>query len=517
MRVWIYTELMFYVQQVLLMSDNFLWRRFCDLWYTADELNFTLDVSRIGFTDEYLDQMSSVVELAITSMHLLEAGTIANRDENRMVGHYWLRDPDRAPTDEIRSNISETLSRLKVFAEAIHHGTIQGAGGPFKQMIHVGIGGSALGPQFICQALVGTEDRSKVYFLDNADPDGIDYLLTKLADRLCRTLISVVSKSGWTPTPWHVMLELEAAYRRAGLDFARHAVATTMADTQLDERARTQGWLARFPLWDWIGGRTSVTSVVGLLPAAIQGIPVETLLDGAATMDRLTRSPNLRQNPAALLALAWYWQCNGCGDRDMVILPYRDRLSLLPRYIQQLVMESLGKKLDRDGNIVHQGLTVYGYKGSTDQHAYMQQLRDGPANFFMTFIRIHQGRTEARFQIEPGVTLGDYLFGYLEGTRNALYERGRGSITIGLPRLDATSLGALIALYERAVGIYAEFINVNAYHQPGVDKDAGTATVALQKLVIHSLSQATAPQTAEEIANEIGQPEQVETVYKILD
>merc|ERR1711991_878785 len=116
------------------------------------------------------------------------------------------------------------------------------------------------------------------------------------------------------------------------------------------------------------------------------GSDIREFLGGAAQMDEATRVPELRRNPAALMAASWFVAGDGKGKRDMVVLPYRDRLEVFSRYLQQLVMESLGKRLDRDGNVVHQGIAVYGNKGSTDQHAYVQQLRDGVDNFFATFI-----------------------------------------------------------------------------------------------------------------------------------
>src|SRR4029077_3277496 len=212
---------------------------------------------------------------------------------------------------------------------------------------------------------------------------------------------------------------------------------------------------------------------------------------------------------------------NGKGEKDMVVLPYKDRLMLFSKYLQQLVMESLGKEKDLDGNIVYQGIAVYGNKGSTDQHAYVQQLRDGVSNFFLTFIEVRKDRpasaeatarqASARFEVEPGVTSGDYLQGFLRGTRAALYESGRESITVSLPEVNEFSVGALIALYERAVGFYGSLINVNAYHQPGVEagKKAATQLLELQGRVRANLS-ASGGKTAEEIAHAIdADPEDV--------
>ena len=199
-------------------------------------------------------------------------------------------------------------------------------------------------------------------------------------------------------------------------------------------------------------------------------------------MDVLTRCDDVSANPAALMALMWHHATDGCGAKDLVAIPYKDRLALLAKYLQQLVMESLGKETDLTGNTVYQGLTVYGNKGSTDQHAYVQQLRAGVHNFFVTFIGVQRDRTGESAPVEPDVTSGDYLHGFLLGTRAALHEKGRESMTLLLDELTPRSLGALVALYERTVGLYASLINVNAYHQPGVE--AGKQAAAEQQLLI---------------------------------
>src|SRR4029077_118078 len=129
-------------------------------------------------------------------------------------------------------------------------------------------------------------------------------------------------------------------------------------------------------------------------------------------MDEATRSHITKENPAALLALMWYYATDGHGKKDMVILPYKERLGLFSKYLQQLVMESLGKEKDLSGKIVHQGIAVYGNKGSTDQHSYLQQLRDGVLNFFVTFVEVRNDRHGARFEVEDGITSGDYLEGF---------------------------------------------------------------------------------------------------------
>jgi glucose-6-phosphate isomerase len=303
------------------------------------------------------------------------------------------------------------------------------------------------------------------------------------------------------------MLEVMRACAAHGLAFPARAVAVTTEGSALHERAGREGWLARFPMWDWVGGRTSVTSPVGLLPLALLGHDVRAFLAGAAAMDEATRARDPEQNPAALLALFWFVQGGGRGERAMVVLPYKDRLLLLSRYLQQLVMESLGKRLDRRGRAVEQGLTVYGNKGSTDQHAYVQQLRDGRHDFFAVFVRVLADRDGASAAMEGGAdgpTAGDYLDGFLLGTRTALAANGRRSATITLARIDARSLGALIALFERTVGLYGELIDVNAYHQPGVEagKKAAQQVLELQGRILGALG----PQarSATEVAARLG-------------
>jgi glucose-6-phosphate isomerase len=259
-----------------------------------------------------------------------------------------------------------------------------------------------------------------------------------------------------------------------------------------------------------------VTSVVGLLPAALQGLDVEGLLAGAAACDEATRERRTAGNPSALLALMWFHATDGRGAKDMVVLPYKDRLLLFSRYLQQLIMESLGKRLDVKGDRVDQGIAVYGNKGSTDQHAYVQQLRDGVNNFFVVFVRVLESGGSA-LAVDPGVTSGDYLHGFLLGTRTALFENGRQSVTLTVPRVDARTVGALIALFERATGLYASLVGINAYHQPGVEAGKKAAAVVLQLQRRVETGLAESPRTAEQVAQAAGVVESVETVYLLLE
>src|SRR5450759_107355 len=168
------------------------------------------------------------------------------------------------------------------------------------------------------------------FFFDNTDPDGMarEFARIAVAGGLAETLTVVISKSGGTKETRNGMLVAAAAYGEAGLSFPRQAVAVTGAGSELDGVAVRGHWLARFPMWDFVGGRTSELSAVGLLPAALQGIDIDALLAGAASCDVATRNPVVAENPAAMLALAWYRETDGRGLKDMVVLPYKDRLLL---------------------------------------------------------------------------------------------------------------------------------------------------------------------------------------------
>lgn len=499
------------------MDSTTLWQRYQDWLYYQAELGLYVDISRIRFDDAFVSSIKPKFDQAFQDMEALESGAIANPDEHRMVGHYWLRAPELAPNDDIRREITEPLAQIKDFVAKVHNGDIKPPTSPkFTDVLSVGIGGSALGPQFVAEALSADFPPMNLHFIDNTDPAGIDRQLNRLGSRLSSTLVIVTSKSGGTPETRNGMLEVKAAYEKQGLDFERYAVAVTMPGSKMDQLA--QNWLSRFPMQDWVGGRTSELSAVGLLPAALQGIDIDEMLNGAKIMDKTTRIKDIKENPAALLAMAWYFAGNGQGEKDMVILPYKDSLLLFSRYLQQLVMESLGKETDLDGKVVHQGIAVYGNKGSTDQHAYVQQLREGVANFFATFIEVLEDRSGKSLELESGITSGDYLSGFLQGTRQALFENQRDSITITIAKVNPTIVGALIALYERTVSFYASLVNINAYHQPGVEagKKAAASILELQSKVMETLKSSNEPLDLATLAEKAGASDDIEAIYKIL-
>jgi glucose-6-phosphate isomerase len=409
-----------------------------------------LDLADTGLQLADLEAAAPRLHAALAAMQRLEAGAIANADEQRRVGHYWLRAPELAPEPSITAQILASWDQIDRFAADILGGTITAPDGqPFTATLLVGIGGSALGPQLLADALGG-----RLHVLDNTDPDGIDRTLASL-DLARHTLVLVISKSGGTPRRATACSRSNAPASSRASPSPASAVAVTGPGSNLDTSARTsRAGSRRFPLWDWVGGRTSITSAVGLLARGAARHGLRAFLAGAAAMDDATRAPTSGKTRRRCWPSFWHHEGRARAKRAMVVLPYKDRLLLLSRYLQQLVMESLGKRLDRQGReVVHQGLAVYGNKGSTDQHAYVQQLRDGRptssppscACCDRAGVRPLRGRTRRH--------LGDFLDGFWQGTRAALPTRAarrRPSPSIASTNATSARPGAVRAHGRRS-------------------------------------------------------------------
>jgi glucose-6-phosphate isomerase len=477
---------------------------------------FQLDLSGLDLDAAAVDALAPKLSAAHEQMKLLEQGAIKNPDEGRQVTHF---------TDRLTYTESELFAQVEDFAAKVRSGELTVSGNKVEYVVINGIGGSALGPQHLQFAVHGPywnelAERNgypRIYFLDNTDSAGLADILA--AVDLAQLLVVTISKSGATQETKNNMVAFEQAFAAAGVEFSGHAAAVTMDGSELARYAEENHWLARFSMAESIGGRTSETNIVGHVPAALTGIDFAGFVQGAKHMDELTRAPELTQNPAYQLAAAWYLVGNGRGDRNMVIVPYSDRLVLFGKYLQQLVMESLGKELDLDGNVVHQGLTVFGNKGGTDAHAYIQQLNDGRDDFFVTFIEVLKDAKHV--SIANGISMSDYLHGFKCGLVKALRSKKRKVIEICAESLDESTLGMLIALYERAVAVYAELININAFHQPGVQayklasQGITNLNLALQKWLVGPEAAAWKG-TAASIAELLGQPEEAKDVDGLL-
>ena len=485
---------------------------FKETLYYSSKTRLMLDWGGMRMDDEFKTNIKAKLDASLKAMDELDAGAIANPSEGRMVGHYWLRAPKLAPTAELTKEIEDCTAAVMEFTEKVHLGEIKSsAGNKFKNVVVAGIGGSSLGPVFVANALSTPNDKMKLYFLDNTDPDGMDKVFGKILPELDETLTVVISKSGGTIETRNCMEEAKAFYIKNGLDFAAHTVCITGVGSKLYKIAESEGWLAIFPMWDWVGGRTSVMSAVGMLPLCLMGVDMKSLLKGAAECDVLNRGKVLEQNPAAILAASWYLCSNGVGGESMVVLPYKDSLELFAKYLQQLIMESLGKEFDNDGKIVNQGLAVFGNKGTSDQHSYVQQLVADPDNIFVTFVQVLRDRAGDSIEVGEGSTSGDYLNAFMLGTKKALESHGKRTMIITVPEVSAYYVGALIALFERTVGIYANLININAYDQPAVEfgKKAAGGLIELKNSAKAALvNEAGKYFTAAQLAEKLGAEEQ---------
>ena len=460
------------------------WEKFSNYLWFNDELQIWLDISKVNFDLNDFHKVEKRFKEVYLALDELEKGAISNKDEKRQVGHYWLRNSSISPNECIKNIIDLEISKINDFSNKIHNGEILNKNGErFTDVLWIGIGGSSLGPLLIIESLQKKHQGLNFSFIDNVDPFLISEKLIEIEERLSRTLFVVVSKSGGTPEPRIAMEILRKNIEDKEIDWCSNSIAITMTDSELYKKASNENWLEIFNLPDWVGGRTSITSSVGLLALSLIKENIYDFLEGASIMDEITRSKDVISNPAALLSASWFFSGEGLGKRDMVVLPYRDRLQVFSKYLQQLIMESIGKKHDRDGNIVHQGISVFGNKGSTDQHAYVQQLRDGIDNFFCLFIELLDSPENLNiFELDDPKS---YLSGFLQGTRTALTNQNRQSITITLSEFNVRNLGAIIALFERAVSFYAELININAYDQPGVEagKKAASEVILFQQKV----------------------------------
>jgi glucose-6-phosphate isomerase len=350
----------------------------------------------------------------------------------------------------------------------------------------LGIGGSALGMIALQTALnhpyynlLPAEQRRgpRLFVLDNVDPEGLRAFLDTVD--LGRTCFNVISKSGGTgETMAQFLWVRDLLRRRVGREARTRIVATTdPGKNMLRAIAEREGYPI-FPVGEGIGGRFSVLSPVGLFPAAVVGIDIHALLVGAAAADRIAQEEDLWQNPAALNAVL-LWLSYQRGRHITVMMPYAQALRDVADWFRQLWAESLGKRLNRKGQVVHVGPTPVKALGATDQHSQMQLYIEGPFDKVVNFLTVERYRQDIAIPLgdtgEPGVDyLGGHTFGELlkaeyEATALALAEAGRPNCTHILPEVNAYTVGQLLYLLEVQTAISGELYNITAFDQPGVE------------------------------------------------
>jgi glucose-6-phosphate isomerase len=373
-----------------------------------------------------------------------------------------------------------TLREIKTFAE--------GLGQAHDHVLVLGIGGSALGSKALLNALRRPawnewDDEGRDFFprltiLENVDPGTVKAALTRIDPR--RVLVNVISKSGGTAETMAQYLVVLAWLEDAlGAAAYRHFVFTTdPARGALRELAGREG-IATLDVPPDVGGRFSVLSPVGLLPAALVGIDVEALLRGAARAVERAESDDLLQNPAALYA-ALHWAADDeLGARIHVVMPYSDRLREFAEWYRQLWAESLGKRVDREGRTVHVGPTPVAAVGATDQHSQVQLFMEGPYDKVITFVSVERLDDEVRIPPRPdlppdlaylpGHGLGELLQAEYQATATALSRMGRMNCTLRLPDLSAETLGEALMFFQIATGYAGVWYGIDPFDQPGVE------------------------------------------------
>ena len=373
-----------------------------------------------------------------------------------------------------------TVRQIKAFAE--------GLGQAHDHVLVLGIGGSALGTKALLNALrrpgwnewddEGREFFPRLTILENVDPTSVSAALKRIDPR--RVLVNVISKSGGTAETMAQYLVVRAWLDEAlGSAAHRHLVFTTDPSRGALREMAQQERIATLDVPPEVGGRFSVLSPVGLLPAALVGIDIEGLLGGARQALKRAEPEELLKNPAALYA-ALHWAADTeLGARVHVLMPYTDRLREFAEWYRQLWAESLGKRVDREGRVVHVGPTPVGAVGATDQHSQVQLFMEGPFDKVITFVTIDDLGVEVPIPSRPGLppdleylqghTLGELLRAEYEATSAALAQMGRMSCTLSLPDLGPATIGEAIMFFQIATGYAGAWYGIDPFDQPGVE------------------------------------------------
>jgi glucose-6-phosphate isomerase len=374
----------------------------------------------------------------------------------------------------------ETVRRIEEFAG--------GGGQAFSNLVVLGIGGSALGTTALRTALLdpfwnelddeGRDYFPRLYVLDNVDPSTVGAFLDRVDLR--RTLFNVISKSGGTAeTMSQYLVVRERLQAELGDGWRRHLLFTTDPEKGVLRALADEEGIAALPVPANVGGRFSVLSAVGLLPAAMVGIDVEALLAGAREMVERCETDELRRNPAGMFAALQYLAHTEAGAPIQVMMPYSDRLRDVADWFRQLWAESLGKRHTRAGEEVFAGPTPVKALGATDQHSQVQLYVEGPFDKTITFLAERAPEREvaipAAHPEHPelaylgGHGMGELLRTEMLATEAALAERGRMSMTIEVERVDARSLGALLMMLQIATVYAGHLYGVDPMDQPGVE------------------------------------------------
>jgi glucose-6-phosphate isomerase len=458
--------------------------------FSVEAAGLLLDYSKNPVTAQTLELLTSLAEEAglQKAISAMFSGEAINTTENRPTLHVALRSPEQ--NTEFEKAVHSTLDQMESFVNKVTSWQWQGCNGdPITDVVNIGIGGSDLGPALVYEAMSDYHlDGIRCHFVSNVDPAHLEQTLEELNP--ATTLFVIASK---TFTTLETMLNAQAA--RAWFlnvndneqDLAKHFVAVTAnVDKAIDFGIDPENI---FPLWDWVGGRYSLWSAIGL-PVAL-GIGMENfrkLLAGANTMDEHFSSAELKDNLPVLLGLLDTWY-NGFFEADSkVILPYSQQLSLLPAWMQQLSMESLAKSVSLDGQAVERsGQIIWGSAGTNGQHSFHQLLHQGTHLIHADFIAIAKTDSENKEQhaqlLANCFAQSRVLMAGLESDDpHRAVPGNKPSNTLLLEKLTPESLGSLLAAYEHSVFVQSVLLSINAFDQFGVEAGKIASTDVFEAL-----------------------------------
>lgn len=452
------------------MDESTYERRFFDGYRFFDEKSgFMLNYAGVEEFDlaSCKEKYGDSIERALRFMERVEAQEVVNISEGRKVDHFNLR-----LGEGLEKSIAQWRT-IRADVDKIKSGQVVNENNQtYTDMIINGIGGSYLGPFMVLIAKQGNDFNVggklpvKIHFVSNTDPESFHNLMEKLD--LSRTIMVNISKSGSTA---ETAGNLEAFHRLLtvkGLAPGKHNITVTTPGSPFDKYSQEQKFMHIYPMNVETGGRTSVGSAVGMVPAAFGELDFEQFLKGESYMDELTRRKELKSNPAMLIALIIHDTIQTIGYQNQIILGYSDSLKEVAHYFQQLFMESLGKNRDLydTREIEPTGLTIFGGVGTAEQHAFMQQVQKGIQDAFVHFISFRKRKVD--YDNKKSGSMGRQLLAFVEGTQQALRFNGRDYISLIFEEQSEFNMGMLVALEERVVVFLAGMWEINPFDQPGV-------------------------------------------------
>jgi glucose-6-phosphate isomerase len=490
--------------------------------------DFFLDWSKCAVNEQTIELLIELAHAAalVRKRDAMFAGAIVNTTEQRPALHIALRNRSDRPIyvdgKNVMPQINGVLSHMRQFSDAVRSGAIAGSKGDrFTDIVNIGIGGSDLGPAMAAAALAPYHTGPRLHFVSNIDGAQISDTIRPLDPS--RTLIIVASKT-FTTTETMTNAATARNWIKAALGEAAVGHHFVAVSTALDKISAFGISSERsFGFWDWVGGRYSIWSAIGLpVMIAVGADEFESFLAGGHIIDEHFRTAPLHMNLPAILGLIGFWHRDICNYTSRAVIPYDQRLMLLPAYLQQLDMESNGKRVTLDGSIAQlpTGPVVWGEPGTNGQHAFFQFLHQGtdivPVEFLIAATS-HQpdlpqhhdllianclAQSEA---LMVGRTLGEATAALLKSGSTPLeakrlaphkvFPGNRPSITLAYRKLDPRTLGMLIALFEHRTFVEACLWNINPFDQWGVELGKEMATALLPAVQEHAAADGTSPAT----------------------